>query len=277
MTIELDNDKIRRLIPNVVPEVGKETKLSDKLAPWIQSAIKWLEHHLIGEYEPEERLRPLLEKIIVTMAYAEAAPTLDLSLTPSGFAVINTEGRAPASKERVERLISTLRASADALTVTLQGELLKIPEWRESGMGRIYLSTFIPELDHAMPVPTGSDMISNYRAMQREAARFEMELAERFLGRDFMRTLRHQWPQQELPGCAEIYGMVQRAELKYITAHRQDRKNRCPDEHEVWHLGSAILAELRYWPQLQEMWQQEMAIIIEVDPKTVKRKGGIWL
>ena len=48
-------------------------------------------------------------RVVVTKAYADALPSLDIVVTPTGIGVVNTETIAPASKERVERLVKPLR------------------------------------------------------------------------------------------------------------------------------------------------------------------------
>lgn len=104
--LTMTNAELRSLIPNVIHEVEGEALLIDKLAPWLESATLWLAENIVGEsYSLPESVLPHAKKIIVYKAFAEAVPSLDITLSPAGFAVINTDGRAPASKERSSKSI----------------------------------------------------------------------------------------------------------------------------------------------------------------------------
>lgn len=277
MNLNIDNAAIRRLIPGIIHEVEGETSLYEKILPWIESARTWMEQNILGTYEPEAGLLQLTEKIIVNKAFADAVPSLDLTLSPAGFAVISTEGRAPASKERIERLIASLNSAVDSNLTVLSCELPGQEQWRLTVPGQWFLATFIPDFAVVPYFRSEKDLMSTYRSMRDIALRFEQELAERFLGRQFLRTMRLQHPLYELPGTRDIYGLIRNTELRYISAHLRDQKIRCPDQHEVWHLARPIISELNYWPQLKEMWEKEMASTVKVEPFNGNRKGGMWL
>lgn len=278
MDLNLDNARLRGLIPNAFREVEGETPLYDKLQPFLSSARSWLERYFLGpDFQPEGELYSLAEKIIVNMAFAQAVPSLDLVLTPAGFAVINTEGRAPASKERVERLVASLNSFVDANAAALLLELHKLPEWADSENGRWFKATFIPTLEHVRQFRRdGSDMMGTYLSMRELSMRFEKELGERFLGRTLMDSLRSSFPTFDAAGSSEIYAMISEAEVRYISYHRSDRKAGCPDMHEVWHLARPIMAELNYWPELREIWLDEMGETLRVEPFVNRTKGGFF-
>lgn len=275
--LNIDNTELRKLIPNIIHEVEGEATLYDKLLPWIVSAGAWIEQNIIGTFEPTGGLLQLTKKIIVNKAFADAIPSLDLTLSPAGFAVISTEGRAPASKERVERLIASLNSAVDSSLTVLSCELPKHDDWRLTVQGVWFLSTFIPDFSVVPYFRSEKDLMSTYRSMRDIAVRFEQELGERFLGRRFLRHLRLQYPQYGTPGTRDISGLIRKTELRYISAHLRDQKISCPDEHEVWHLARPIISELNYWPELKEMWEDEMADTLRVEPYSTTRKGGIWL
>lgn len=276
MNLNLDNNRLRELIPNIIHEVEGETPLYDKLQPWLSSARNWLERYFLGDFEPQGELYSLAEKILVFKAFAEAVPSLDVALSPAGFAVINTDGRAPASKERIERLVASLNSYVDANAAALLYELHKCPKWVDSSNGRWFLATFIPHFGDVPGFRREQDMIGTYLTMRNLALRFEQELAESYLGHNFLSLLRSSFPTFEDKGSRDIYDMIHAAELRYISFHVSDHKAECPDGHEIWHLARPIIAQLNYWPELKDAWEQEMDDKLQVKPFKNTVKGGFY-
>lgn len=63
----------------------------------------------------EERIEDLVKAIkrfVATAAYHDAIPQLDLVLTSTGFGVVSNQNVAPASAERVERLLQSLHVQS---------------------------------------------------------------------------------------------------------------------------------------------------------------------
>ena len=59
------------------------------------------------------KLKVTMARIVAFDAFRNAVPHLDLILTPNGFGIVNNSNIAPASKERVERLIASLLSNRD--------------------------------------------------------------------------------------------------------------------------------------------------------------------
>ena len=59
------------------------------------------------------KLKVTMARIVAFDAFRNAIPHLDLILTPNGFGIVNNSSIAPASKERVERLIASLLSNRD--------------------------------------------------------------------------------------------------------------------------------------------------------------------
>lgn len=67
--------------------------------------------------EVDESTDPRLvhtQRILVTEAFRRAIPSLDLVLTPNGFGIVSNDNMAPASSDRVNRLIDQLEAERDS-------------------------------------------------------------------------------------------------------------------------------------------------------------------
>lgn len=273
----MTNDELRSLIPNVIHEVEGETPLIDKLAPWIETAKAWLSDNFVGEgFSLPEGHLPLARKIIVYKAFAEAIPSLDVTLSPAGFAVINTDGRVPASKERVERIIASLHSSVEANLLPFILNLLKTDDWRSTPMGQYWLGTFMYGLDDAMANKRDKDLVTAYRLMRDSALRFETELSQDYLGKNLMQHLRDARYCMPSDCTLVVCDLIRRAELRYISFHNRDQKVKCPADHEVWHLVQPILRELQYWPELREIWEAEMGDQFRVEPFKNTVKGGFF-
>ena len=276
MLLNLDNTRLRTLIPNIIHEVEEETPLYEKLQPWLETARLWLETEVLGSYNPTDYIYTLSEKIIVYKAFALAVPSLDLTLSPSGFAVINTDGGAPASKERVERLIASLETFVDANIEVLLFSIHKLPEWAESPIGQWFRATFIPEFAPVSRFRRDKNLLTTYKEMRDIAIRFEQQVAESYLGFKFLEHLRSFYPKLENPGIRSIYFDIRNAELRYISFHLRDQKAKCPLEHEIWHLARPIIAQLNYYPELKARWEDEMGETLKVEQFKNTVKGGYF-
>ena len=101
-------DDFVRYIPT-----ARGTSFED-IFPFLEEAKMWAEDQLFGQdivaeadkAEADEALSRSMNSIISLKAYAGAIPFLDVVQTPNGFAVVSNGSQAPASKERVERLLA---------------------------------------------------------------------------------------------------------------------------------------------------------------------------
>lgn len=276
MKLNLDNDRLRELVPNIIYEVDGEIPLYYKILPWIELARQWLETELIGSFQPEGELYSLAEKAIVYKALADAVPSLDLTLTPAGFAVINTDDRIPASKERIERLIASLYSFADDNIEQLCRSLHRQPEWRQSIVGMRFRSSFISDLGFVRRFRRDKDLLSTYKIVREIVMPFEQELAEKYLGFCFMKSLYSAYPDFTTPGSREIFAILLADGLKYVGRHIDDKAVSCPDGHEVWHIARPVIARLEHWPRLKEQWAQEMGDKFIVEPFKNTVQGGYF-
>lgn len=85
----------------------------DTISPYITKAERTIKANITGKslYDEiiastdNEELKEALLSLVCNTAYYSAIPFVDLIQTPNGFAVVNNSNQAPASKERVERLL----------------------------------------------------------------------------------------------------------------------------------------------------------------------------
>lgn len=95
----------------------------DVLLPYVETAQMDLTINLLGTdlnaaltaLQATDGTRLIANKLLAISAYHAAIPFVDLQQTPNGFAVVSNNNLAPASKERVERLITWCEMQIDGL------------------------------------------------------------------------------------------------------------------------------------------------------------------
>ena len=109
-----NDDTLRQCLPNVFATVKGEMSLFDKVKVDIDLAEHWVIETFtsiktfgaIQGYVDSNPTKIITAKLIASEALRRAIPSLDLVLTPNGFGVVSNQNVAPASKERVDRLIA---------------------------------------------------------------------------------------------------------------------------------------------------------------------------
>jgi len=184
-----DIDTFKKYVPTV------EIVPYKKLAPHIISANDDLCNDILGIslYEKQdeftEALNPLCERFVCMRAYERAIPFLDLKQTEQGFAVIDTQGLIPASKERVAALVKASKADGDKAEDKLMlflesmeaGELKDL--WLDSDactyLTDTYLSTFrefkryCPSPPAEVKIPENRREFAELRGNMRAAIQFK--------------------------------------------------------------------------------------------------------
>ena len=103
-------EQIRAILTNLAAEVEFED-----FETYVKSSENWISNNILGAtlYDniddgsiTDAKLIRLVETSIVHKAYEMGIPFMDLVQTQSGFGVVKDKTRAPASKQRVDRLIA---------------------------------------------------------------------------------------------------------------------------------------------------------------------------
>lgn len=85
-----------------------------------------------GEADPYRTAYMSAVRYICNRAYADTVPHLDLVLTSTGFGVVSNANVAPASRDRVDRLLGRLEAAASDAMDGLILSLRYFDSWRET-------------------------------------------------------------------------------------------------------------------------------------------------
>ncbi len=153
MKLITTDESLRRFLPNTFDTVEGETPLIEKLEQQLQLAENWV----AATFTSDEVLDGIAEnqggplyltaaQLVVAQALITAIPSLDLVLTPNGFGVVSNTNVAPASKERVERLIASLYTLRDNCIATLLQSLAAVPLWLDSQQAAFFSATLFPDL-----------------------------------------------------------------------------------------------------------------------------------
>lgn len=269
----LTSENLRLYIPNVLTEVEGETTLADKLAPFIDSARVWIETEYLGPDEfLSESHNDYALKILVAKAVADALPSLDLVVTPTGIAVVSTESLAPASKDRVERLIASLRNYVKVNISTLVSICKRYPQWVESPRGQFFCSTFVSLSDCS---DFQGSILGSFDIMHDKCMVVERYMAEEYLGYRLMDKLRQDYHLGVLQPDSRLLGAVRCAVLTLYAADLY-KSPECTSRDLIWRVCRPIVNELNLNPEYKNIWNTEMGDRFNTPGFVNDIKGGFY-
>ena len=191
--------QLRAHIPNIIATVKGETPLIERLSLFLDLAEDWVKTTFTSEstfnticgYTDSNPVKILTARLVVADALHRAIPSLDIVLTPNGFAVVNTSNLAPASKPRVDRLVGSMLAHRDDCIAALLPELVGASKWLTSSQADFFGATLFPDLDivDAVGGATGSKW-EKYLELRPQVIDLEASLAEEWFSPELMSALR---------------------------------------------------------------------------------------
>ena len=193
-----DNETLLRFVPNVLKSVQGETLLFDKIAPHLEGAEAWLTTTFLSEAVlaklPQEdannQLLHFSRMAVVAEAMLHAVPQLDLVLTPNGFGIVSNSNIAPASKERVERLLLSLEKMRDDTLSVLLPLLAQEAAWATSDPCQYFKQTLYPWLDLPRKLGSTDHSWQDFQALHEKQVAIEEQLAHDFFSPELLATLR---------------------------------------------------------------------------------------
>lgn len=200
MTIITDNSTLLQFIPNVVETVEGETPLFNKIRPQLEITEQWIKDTIIGEQFMEDvangegsELWTATATAIACDAFRRSVPSLDLILTANGFGVVSNNNVAPASKERIERLMASLDNQRIKAISTMIGLLAKLSQWLTTDRGHWLTSSFFTSPDDARLAKAALKNEDGWEAfieLREKAAPIEQAISEKWLGQALTARLR---------------------------------------------------------------------------------------
>lgn len=170
----------------------------DKLLPFLELAEVWVEGTFLSKgvldfiagFGDEEVVKVYATKVVVCEAYKNAIPSLDLILTPNGFGVVSNSNVAPASKERVNRLLESLETERDGAIRLLLSALPDVPGWCSTAQAEFFCSTLFPNLDICDFIGEGKRLWQKYCEVRQILLDIELHVVAHFIGQEQMDDFR---------------------------------------------------------------------------------------
>lgn len=191
--------QLRSHLPNIIASVKGETPFIERLTLFLDLAEDWVKTTFTSEstfnticgYTDSNPLKVLTSRLVVADALRRAIPSLDIVLSPNGFAVVNTSNLAPASKPRVDRLIGSMLSHRDDCIAALLPGLVGASKWLTSSQADFFGATLFPDLRivDAVGGTTGSKW-DRYLELRPQVIDLEASLAEEWLSPELMAALR---------------------------------------------------------------------------------------
>ena len=191
--------QLRAHIPNIIASVKGEVPFIERLALFLDLAEDWVRTTFTSEttfnticgYTDSNPLKVLTSRLVVADALRRAIPSLDIVLSPNGFAVVNTSNLAPASKPRVDRLIGSMLSHRDDCIAALLPGLVGASKWLTSSQADFFGATLFPDLRIVDSVggATGSKW-DRCLELRSQVIDLEASLAEEWLSPELMSALR---------------------------------------------------------------------------------------
>lgn len=195
-----DNNVLLQFVPNVLKSVQGETLLFDKIVPHLEVAEAWLTTTFLSEAVLTEllsvsenannKLLHYARMAVVAEAMLHAVPQLDLVLTPNGFGVVSNTNIAPASKERVERLLLSLEKMRDDTLSILLPLLANTEVWATSAPCQYFEQTLYPWLDLPRKLGSTDHSWQCYQELHSKLIAIEERLAHDFFSCELLNVLR---------------------------------------------------------------------------------------
>ena len=228
MRLVNNDEQVRKLMPNAFASVEGERNLLEKLEPYIDEAENFAETKLTGQTlfadlineVDTDPVRMLVERIIITHAFFKAVPALDLVLTPNGFGIVSNTNVAPASNERVERLIGALEGQRDNAIEQLLFRLPSVTGWLDTPQADYFTSTLFPNISVCHRLAIREHRWSEFVQLHGRFVFIESQLAEAYFSQEQMKVFRSKVITGELmatPLMGEIVRQLQSLELMLVT------------------------------------------------------------
>ena len=193
-----NDDTLRQFLPNVFATVKGEVSLFDKVKVDIDLAENWVIETFVSAktfnticgYVEDNPIKIITAKLIASEALRRAIPSLDLVLTPNGFGVVSNQNIAPASKERVDRLIGSLADYRDECIANLLPLLSRESDWLGSVQASFFGETLFPDLAITEQVKGTGSKWERYLSLRPKILDIEASLAEEFFSPELVARLR---------------------------------------------------------------------------------------
>ena len=191
----ITDELIRQFYPNVLLPAKGEQPISLKLQPYLEAAEEWVIDtflsHAVAELVVTEHadVDHIVLSIVIHEGMRRAIPELDLVLTPNGFGIVSSSSIAPASRERVERLIAQSVENRDLAIEALLRQLPRLDSWLSTSQCLFFAATIFPNLDLCRIIGIKTSLWDTYLELRSRIVPIEERLAVQFLSHELLEAL----------------------------------------------------------------------------------------
>ena len=194
------DEQLRRFIPNSITAVRGELSLLQRLESFLSMAEDWVGENITSEaafdyicsLNENDSYRLTTSRLVVAEALRRAIPSLDIVLTPNGFAVVQTANLAPASKHRVDNLVNSMVKLRDECIVSLLQMLPQLDSWANSDRSEFFSDTLFPNINFFDRVNGEESKWDKYLELRPKIVDLEESLADDWLSPELMSALRQE-------------------------------------------------------------------------------------
>lgn len=226
MKLITTDEQLRSHLPNIIASVKGETPFIERLTLFLDLAEDWVKTTFTSEstfnticgYTDSNNIKILCSRLVVADALRRAIPSLDIVLTPNGFAVVNTSNLAPASNPRVDRLVGSMLSHRDDCIAALLPEIVGASKWLASDRADFFGATLFPDLGivDSLGSVQGSRW-EKYLELRSQVIDLEASLAEEWFSPELMSALRSENLRGDLTGKrSEIVRQVKAQVVGYL-------------------------------------------------------------
>ena len=279
-----DNNTLLHFVPNVLKSVQGELALFEKIQSHLEVAEDWLTAtflsapvlEMLSAIGDDSANKLLHHARIAEVAEAmlHAIPQLDLVLTPNGFGIVSNSNVAPASKERVERLLCSLEKMRDDTLQVLLPMLTAEATWADTAPCQYFQSVLYPWLDLPRKLGSTDHVWQRFQELHSQMVEIEQRLAADFFSHSLMDALRQAhlfgtWSgTPSAPHYKSAWQHIFAIELFML------RENECPVPSCI-----EVVNALRNAPEgvFVEWKQSKTALLFENHGyKNERKSGGYW-
>lgn len=262
----LNEETLHKYVPNVLSVAEGEPTLYEKLKPYIESSKLQLETDYLGTGDfLSEQHNSIAIKVVVADALADAVPSLDIIITPTGFGVVNTDNLVPASKERVERLIQSLRAFVKTNIALLLDICRTYEAWRNSERGQWFGSSLMSSLSD---LDGFGDL--EYKDLRMLSMQIERKMHDYYIGPALMNRLRSDHNE----GIYNELIDTLRNEVRCLIGATINKEPLT--ENRLWQASRRVISTLVYFPEYKQIYDDDPVRYIPGSGFVNDVKGGFF-
>ena len=191
--MNLSEEITKEVFENFVPAAKtpeRQTSVFNRMGDFITTAYNTLVKQVIGEEFLEQAEKDLAMKTemlrhICISAFLSAVRSLDLVLTATGFGVVSTDSVVPASQQRVDFLVESLKTQRLLAYSSMLDMLVRIEGWGESQLAKMIISNIFYRPRYVVyltniPLSADSWQLCKARAQEAEAI-LRKELSDEYI------------------------------------------------------------------------------------------------